>query len=218
MAGNQPLFASERRSSSTSEERAAREDDALLGNQREDSEASAPAFRSQHRFWREVGLFTWALLSTAAVIVLAVLFQHQHQSPSKGGVVKKPTGKRNLIFMVSDGSMCIIQALFHSVQVAVQAVSLSLRAPASQDLLLRFYVEIFILNRTVKLLTMSSFSGSSKSVSYQELSTISRQSTNRRYSYPRPKLHREFTNTLKFQSCYRFCCWCHRLLMWQKEL
>jgi alkaline phosphatase len=110
MVGNQPLFASERRSSSTSEERAAREDDALLGNQRKDS---APVFRSQHRFWREVGLFAWALLATAAVIVLAVLFQHQHQSPSKGGdVVKKPTGKRNLIFMVSDGSMCIFKHSF----------------------------------------------------------------------------------------------------------
>jgi hypothetical protein len=103
MAGSQPLFAQERRSSATSDERAAREDDALLGNQRDNSETK---MRSRAGFWREVGVFIWALLATAAVIVLAVVLQHQGKSPTQDGKTKKPTGKRNLIFMVSDGSLC----------------------------------------------------------------------------------------------------------------
>jgi alkaline phosphatase len=95
MAPNEPLFAAQRRSSSThSDERAADEDTALLGTQREDA-GTAP--RSRYGFWRELGLFAWAVVATAAVIVLAVLSQYQHE--------KKPkhTGKRNLVFMVSDG-------------------------------------------------------------------------------------------------------------------
>jgi len=98
MAPNEPLFASERRGSLIhSEEQAADEDTALLGSQ-----GKVPiAPRNRYGFWREVGLFSWAVLATAAVIVLAVLSQHQttHQSNNK----PKPTGKRNLIFMVSDG-------------------------------------------------------------------------------------------------------------------
>lgn len=98
MPSNQPLFASDRRDSSTnSDERAAAEDTALLGNQRQDEQI--PSNRA--RFWREIGLFTWALVSTAAVIVLAVAFQHQ--AADKNGKKGTPTGKRNLIFMVSDG-------------------------------------------------------------------------------------------------------------------
>lgn len=48
---------------------------------------------------REVLLFAWALLATAAVIILAVWMQHQRQTRFE------PTapGKRNLVFMVSDG-------------------------------------------------------------------------------------------------------------------
>jgi alkaline phosphatase len=99
MAPNEPLFAAQRRSSSThSDERAADEDTALLGTQRGDT---GIASRSRYGFWRELGLFTWAVVATAAVIVLAVLSQHQasHQHDKK----PKHTGKRNLIFMVSDG-------------------------------------------------------------------------------------------------------------------
>ncbi|KAF7899782.1 hypothetical protein EAF00_004118 [Botryotinia globosa] len=91
---NSPLFASGRPSSSNSEERAAAEDDALLGNRRKNSyEAKRPGF------WREIGLFTWAVVATAAVIVLGVLLSQSHQAPKK----TKQNGKRNLIFMVSDG-------------------------------------------------------------------------------------------------------------------
>lgn len=91
---NEPLFAAERRTSSAhSEEQAAQEDDALLGRQRKavDRSLSGPSR------WRELGLFIWAVVATAAVIVLAVYSQHQH------GRKAKPNGKRNLIFMVSDG-------------------------------------------------------------------------------------------------------------------
>ncbi|RDL39687.1 Alkaline phosphatase [Venustampulla echinocandica] len=98
MSSNQPLFASERRDSSThSEERAAQEDTALLGGQRPDE---SPPRRSA-KFWREVGLFTWAVLATAAVLVLAVVLHNQ--AAHHGGKKAKPSGKRNLIFMVSDG-------------------------------------------------------------------------------------------------------------------
>ncbi|KAK3953330.1 alkaline-phosphatase-like protein [Pseudoneurospora amorphoporcata] len=73
--------------------------------------------------WRELALFTWALAATAAVIVLAVVIQHsnstQHSSTSPaatgsdfssvaggkktGGSSPSGNGKRNLVFMVSDG-------------------------------------------------------------------------------------------------------------------
>lgn len=49
---------------------------------------------------RETIIFIWALLATAAVIVLAVWTQHQHQGSTPSA---KPAGKRNLVFMVSDG-------------------------------------------------------------------------------------------------------------------
>lgn len=57
-------------------------------------------------FWREVGVFAWALIATAAVIIIAVMYQHQQSVQRKdGGGWKdgKPNGKRNMIFMVSDG-------------------------------------------------------------------------------------------------------------------
>ncbi|KAE9372277.1 putative repressible alkaline phosphatase [Stipitochalara longipes BDJ] len=98
MAPNEPLFTSERRGSSIhSEEQAADEDTALLGTQGKISLGP----RHHHGFWRELGLFSWAVLATAAVIVLAVLSQHQTSQP--GSKKPKAGGKRNLIFMVSDG-------------------------------------------------------------------------------------------------------------------
>ncbi|KAI1338241.1 alkaline phosphatase-like protein [Xylariaceae sp. FL0016] len=47
---------------------------------------------------REALLFAWALLATAGVLVLAVWASHEQQTS-----YNKPAGKRNLIFMVSDG-------------------------------------------------------------------------------------------------------------------
>lgn len=97
MSTTTPLFASDRPSSVHSEERAG-EEDALLGNQRKSTGTST----SRVGFWRELGLLVWAALSTAAVIVLAVLFQHKSQAASKDGT-SRHAGKRNLVFMVSDG-------------------------------------------------------------------------------------------------------------------
>ena len=54
------------------------------------------------RNWKEIGLFAWALLATAVVVVLAVVYQHSRAGhASKGANI--PEGKKNLIFMVSDG-------------------------------------------------------------------------------------------------------------------
>ena len=98
----EPLLSEDRPSSEQSSERHVEEEDALLTGQHK-----AQQDKYGWPFWREIGLFTWAVIATAAVIVLAVLYQHQQVSPptrsggwGKGG---KPSGKRNLIFMVSDG-------------------------------------------------------------------------------------------------------------------
>ena len=78
------------------------EEDALLTGQ--------PIERhdESRRKWRERALFFWALLATVAVIILGVIYQHNastaHKSKSGDwGPDGKPTGKRNMIFMVSDG-------------------------------------------------------------------------------------------------------------------
>ncbi|KAI9717920.1 MAG: hypothetical protein M1812_004447 [Candelaria pacifica] len=97
--GEEPLLSSSRRASSeTSDDRAGAEEDALLTGQQtgrnDDKKRGWP-------FWREIGLFTWAVVATAAVIIIAVLYQHQQSSNTSDGA--KPNGKRNMIFMVSDG-------------------------------------------------------------------------------------------------------------------
>ncbi|KAI5277887.1 vacuolar alkaline phosphatase [Ascosphaera acerosa] len=65
--------------------------------------------RRSGRLWRQFALFVWATTVTAAFIVLAVYFQHARDTgggpasrkrPASGAA---PAGKRNLIFMVSDG-------------------------------------------------------------------------------------------------------------------
>ncbi|CZT40664.1 probable repressible alkaline phosphatase [Rhynchosporium secalis] len=101
MAPAEPLFTNNRRDSSIrSQERATDEDTALLGGQRKEFGSRL----SRASFWRELGLFIWALVATAAVIFLAVLIQHQNLSHgSNGKTPPKYKGKRNLIFMVSDG-------------------------------------------------------------------------------------------------------------------
>lgn len=100
--GEQPLL-SGRSSSDHSDERNVEEEDALLTGQKQQQPR-----KYTWAFWREVGLLAWAVVATVLVIVLAVLYQHQQQTSSpkpSGGDWKngRPTGKRNLIFMVSDG-------------------------------------------------------------------------------------------------------------------
>ena len=101
--GDEPLLSQPRPSSDHSDDRSVEEEDALLtGQQKQQPRKYGWAF------WREVGVFAWALIATVLVIVFAVLYQHQQQTSdpsSSGGGWKngKPTGKRNLVFMVSDG-------------------------------------------------------------------------------------------------------------------
>lgn len=95
----QPLLAAHRRrSSAASEELAEAEDEALIGIRKSENPT-----QSRVAFWREIGLFLWAVLATAAVIVLAVVYQHQEVINRKHTPEGKVEGKRNLIFMVSDG-------------------------------------------------------------------------------------------------------------------
>lgn len=99
--GEEPLLA--RPVSPNSSTNDIEEEDALLTGQ--------PTNRVYNKTqkWKEVGLFVWALLATVAVVVLAVVYQHEssidRSKPRSGGWGPdgKPTGKRNMIFMVSDG-------------------------------------------------------------------------------------------------------------------
>ncbi|KAI4136970.1 MAG: hypothetical protein L6R39_007535, partial [Caloplaca ligustica] len=99
--GEEPLLSQGRPSSDHSDERSIEEEDALLTGQKTQ--------QTRNYGWREIGLFAWAVIATALVILFAVLYTHQQQTskptPSGGGGWKngRPTGKRNLIFMVSDG-------------------------------------------------------------------------------------------------------------------
>lgn len=98
----QPLLSRDSRASSDNSDDRVEEEDALLtGRQKQ------PESKYGWKFWREVGVFAWALVATALVIVFAVMYQHSQtsHSTSKGGGWKngKPSGKRNMIFMVSDG-------------------------------------------------------------------------------------------------------------------
>lgn len=102
MAREEPLLAQPRSPSSSTAD--IEEEDALLTGQ---PTRRASTHKSQK--WREVGLFVWALIATIAVIILAVVYQHESSTarwkPKAGGWGPdgKPTGKRNMIFMVSDG-------------------------------------------------------------------------------------------------------------------
>jgi alkaline phosphatase len=89
----EPLLA--RGDSDESLHRDPEEEDALLTSERDSQPATRP-----WKFWRELGLFAWALIATTAVILLAVVYQKQQSERHAG---PSPTGKRNLIMMVSDG-------------------------------------------------------------------------------------------------------------------
>lgn len=102
---SQPLLASSRPSSDLSDDRAVAEEDSLITGQHVRRQPLAGEGRYRWTLWREIGLFAWALTATAALIVLAVVYQHRTDpNGAKGhyGVVA-PKGKRNVIFMVSDG-------------------------------------------------------------------------------------------------------------------
>ncbi|KAK4639335.1 vacuolar alkaline phosphatase [Podospora bellae-mahoneyi] len=108
------------RNSSDSLRRAEQEDAAIHGT------PLAPTPTARTRTVRELLLFSWALLATAGVIVLAVVLQHRNSTtnpptptdpipiipgdpgtgtpyPAISSLPPKKDRKRNLIFMVSDG-------------------------------------------------------------------------------------------------------------------
>ena len=93
MSGDRPLLAS-RPSSELSNDRDIAEEDALL--------TGKPTHRSDGprtwRFWREIGLFVWAVMATIFAIALAVVFQRSQSTNTP-----HTSEKKNLIFMVSDG-------------------------------------------------------------------------------------------------------------------
>ncbi|KAM0431066.1 hypothetical protein ACHAPT_005704 [Fusarium lateritium] len=76
----------------------ANEREPLLSGHGHSDDANTKAVR--HSRIRELGLFVWALVATAAVIVIAVWTQHEQQTRHDHDV---PSAKRNLVFMVSDG-------------------------------------------------------------------------------------------------------------------
>lgn len=96
-----PLLTGSPRTSEQSD-RAAEEEDAALHN------TALPARAGATSRLREIALLAWALVATAAVIVLAVVLQHRGLStpsePSEPSLVSaSSSSKRNLVFMVSDG-------------------------------------------------------------------------------------------------------------------
>ncbi|KAI7497276.1 alkaline phosphatase-like protein [Hortaea werneckii] len=99
--GEEPLL--QRTGSQQGSQDGIEEEDALLTGQR--STRQHGAHQHAESRWREIGLFAWSLIATIAVIILAVLYQHkQAEHPQeKNGSSSLPGGKRNLIFMVSDG-------------------------------------------------------------------------------------------------------------------
>jgi alkaline phosphatase len=97
MSGARPLL-SNRASSDISGDRDIAEEDALLTGQPTQRMEKQERQRTW-KFWREIGLFVWAVIATAAVIILAVIFQRS----GTDSTTTHANGKRNLIFMVSDG-------------------------------------------------------------------------------------------------------------------
>ncbi|MDI1490098.1 MAG: vacuolar alkaline phosphatase [Ramalina farinacea] len=113
----EPLLHASRPSSDDSSERHVEEDDALLKD-------STTRTSSRWNRYREIGLFAWALIATALVIILAVLYEHAESTtnnpPSDSPDNDHPTApfaKRNLIFMVSDGmgptSLSLTRSFLH---------------------------------------------------------------------------------------------------------
>ncbi|CAK7216581.1 vacuolar alkaline phosphatase [Sporothrix bragantina] len=97
-----PLLAEARPSSESqrSDDRAEEEDAALHGGGAGRQQPSRSPWSGR---LRELLLFAWAVLATAGVIVLAAWVQHEKQAVDSPPSSSMPTGKRNLIFMVSDG-------------------------------------------------------------------------------------------------------------------
>ncbi|KAL7626152.1 vacuolar alkaline phosphatase [Parahypoxylon ruwenzoriense] len=88
-----PLLADDHRDAAAHSDPLDISENALRGESR-----ATQTGRAWHTRVREAVLFAWALLATTGVLVLAVWVSHQQQT-----TYDKPAGKRNLVFMVSDG-------------------------------------------------------------------------------------------------------------------
>lgn len=105
---DEPLLSNRPSTDDQSEESLAREDALLIDERRRVAGHKDLAQQQQHQQhppwqrYKDIGLFVWALLATAAVVVLAVVYQKQHSAGHGHGLDTTP-GKRNLVFMVSDG-------------------------------------------------------------------------------------------------------------------
>ena len=93
MNTNDPLLV-EARPFSADNEQAAREDDALLGTRLSSRSARNASF------WKDLALLIWSVFATGAVVVLSIVY---HREAYREHGPKRPTEKRNLVFMVSDG-------------------------------------------------------------------------------------------------------------------
>jgi alkaline phosphatase len=92
---SRPLLSN--RTSSEFQDRSIEEEDSLLTGQRT-ARSDSPWKR-----WREIGLLVWAIIATAGVVVLAVVYQKTGRGSPADSAPSNSHGKRNLIFMVSDG-------------------------------------------------------------------------------------------------------------------
>ncbi|KAF3039789.1 hypothetical protein E8E12_009167 [Didymella heteroderae] len=92
---SRPLLSN--RTSSEFQDRSIEEEDSLLTGQRT-ARSDSPWKR-----WREIGLLVWAMIATAGVVVLAVVYQRTAGGLPSDSAPSSSHGKRNLIFMVSDG-------------------------------------------------------------------------------------------------------------------
>jgi alkaline phosphatase len=99
--GDEPLLYRRPSSEQASQQEEEEEDALLTGERTTPRQRQRPSNRRGWKFWREVGLFSWALIATAALVVVAVVVQRQQSDRGDGNF--PPKGKRNLIFMVSDG-------------------------------------------------------------------------------------------------------------------
>ena len=103
MSSQQPLLSSSRPSSEGSDDRADVEEDNLLARQRHGERHTQSKKKYGWGFWREVGIFAWAMIATIAVIIIGVIYEHSEQHSDRAEGPLTPKGKRNMIFMVSDG-------------------------------------------------------------------------------------------------------------------
>jgi alkaline phosphatase len=103
MGGDRPLLSTGRSSSEHSRDIADAEEDALLNGQPTQRSYGGPV-RYTWKFWRGVGFWisAWAVIATLLLVIVFGLVYQKTAGSTKPSTAH-PDGKRNLIFMVSDG-------------------------------------------------------------------------------------------------------------------